>query len=64
MCLAYDQQDEHKRFIPVIPNNAYGLNNKFDPKSVQVSSQRFDDFLWSTESQGEVKGQEKKCHAY
>lgn len=44
MCLAYNQQFNEKRFIPVIPNSAYGPNDNFDPKSGHVLSaliQRF-----------------------
>lgn len=32
MCLAYNKQYGDKRFIPVIPNSAYGPNDNFDPK--------------------------------
>ncbi len=38
MCLAYNQQFGEKRFIPVIPNSAYGPNDNFDPKSGHVLS--------------------------
>lgn len=38
MCLAYNKQDGDKRFIPVIPNSAYGPNDNFDPKSGHVLS--------------------------
>ncbi|BEV73297.1 MULTISPECIES: GDP-L-fucose synthase [unclassified Paludibacterium] len=38
MCLAYNQQDGENRFIPVIPNSAYGPNDNFDPKSGHVLS--------------------------
>jgi len=38
MCLAYNQQYGHKRFIPVIPNSAYGPRDNFDPKSAHVLS--------------------------
>lgn len=38
MCLAYNTQDTDKRFIPVIPNSAYGPNDNFDPKSGHVLS--------------------------
>lgn len=38
MCLAYNQQYGHKRFIPVIPNSAYGPRDNFDPKSGHVLS--------------------------
>jgi GDP-L-fucose synthase len=36
LCLAYNQQFGQKRFIPVIPNSAYGPNDKFDPESGHV----------------------------
>jgi len=38
MCLAYNKQDCASRFIPVIPNSAYGPNDNFDPKSGHVLS--------------------------
>lgn len=38
MCLAYNKQCGDKRFIPVIPNSAYGPNDNFDPKSGHVLS--------------------------
>lgn len=38
MCLAYNKQYGHKKFIPVIPNSAYGPNDNFDPKSAHVLS--------------------------
>lgn len=38
MCLAYNQQYGEQRFIPVIPNSAYGPNDNFDPKSGHVLS--------------------------
>ena len=38
MCLAYNQQYGEKRFIPVIPNSAFGPNDNFDPKSGHVLS--------------------------
>ncbi len=38
MCIAYNQQYEGKRFIPIIPNSAYGPNDNFDPKSGHVLS--------------------------
>ena len=38
MCLAYNQQYGEKRFIPVIPNSAFGPNDNFDPKSGYVLS--------------------------
>jgi GDP-L-fucose synthase len=38
MCLAYNQQYGEKRFIPVIPNSAYGPNDNFDPQGGHVLS--------------------------
>jgi GDP-L-fucose synthase len=38
MCLAYNQQYGEKRFIPVIPNSAFGPNDNFDPNSGHVLS--------------------------
>ncbi len=38
MCLAYNKQDHDVRFIPVIPNSAYGPHDNFDPKAAHVSS--------------------------
>jgi GDP-L-fucose synthase len=38
MCLAYNQQYGDQRFIPVIPNSAFGPNDNFDPKSGHVLS--------------------------
>ena len=38
MCLAYNKQYGDQRFIPVIPNSAYGPNDDFDPKSGHVLS--------------------------
>ena len=38
MCLAYNKQYGDKRFIPVIPNSAYGPNDNFNPKSGHVLS--------------------------
>ena len=38
MCLAYNHQFGEKRFIPVIPNSAYGPNDNFDPQSGHVMS--------------------------
>jgi GDP-L-fucose synthase len=38
LCLAYNQQDRDTRFIPVIPNSAYGPLDNFDPKSAHVLS--------------------------
>lgn len=38
MCLAYNQQYGEKRFIPLIPNSAFGPNDNFDPNSSHVLS--------------------------
>ncbi len=38
LCLAYNTQDRNSRFIPVIPNSAYGPYDNFDPKSGHVLS--------------------------
>ncbi|MGZ8404973.1 MAG: GDP-L-fucose synthase family protein [Nitrospira sp.] len=38
LCLAYNKQDGETRFIPVIPNSAYGPHDNFDPKSAHVLS--------------------------
>jgi GDP-L-fucose synthase len=38
MCLAYNKQDHDTRFIPVVPNSAYGPCDNFDPKSAHVLS--------------------------
>jgi GDP-L-fucose synthase len=38
MCLAYNQQYGEQRFIPIIPNSAYGPNDNFDPQSGHVLS--------------------------
>lgn len=38
MCLAYNAQYGDKRFIPVIPNSAFGPNDNFDPQSGHVLS--------------------------
>ena len=38
MCLAYNKQYGEQRFIPVIPNSAFGPNDDFDPKSGHVLS--------------------------
>ena len=37
-CLAYNQQYGVKRFIPVIPNSAYGPGDNFDPSTGHVLS--------------------------
>ncbi len=36
MCLAYNKQYGSQRFIPVIPNTAYGPNDNFEPGSAHV----------------------------
>jgi GDP-L-fucose synthase len=38
MCLAFNQQYGEKRFIPVIPNSAFGPNDNFHPESGHVLS--------------------------
>jgi GDP-L-fucose synthase len=38
LCLAYNSQYGGQRFIPLIPNSAYGPNDNFDPKSGHVIS--------------------------
>lgn len=38
MCLAYNQQYGEKRFIPIIPNSAYGPHDNFNPGSGHVLS--------------------------
>jgi len=46
MCLAYNQQYGEKRFIPIIPNSAFGPNDNFDLRSGHVLSaliRRFDE---------------------
>lgn len=38
MCLAYNQQFGEQRYIPIIPNSAFGPNDNFDPESGHVLS--------------------------
>ncbi|MGJ7914833.1 GDP-L-fucose synthase family protein [Massilia sp. LXY-6] len=38
LCLAYNRQYGQQRFIPLIPNSAYGPNDNFDPESGHVLS--------------------------
>ncbi len=38
ICLAYNQQYNEKRFIPIIPNSAFGPGDNFDPDSGHVLS--------------------------
>lgn len=38
MCLSYNRQYGHDRFLPVIPNSVYGANDNFDPASGHVLS--------------------------
>ena len=38
LCLAYNKQDGVQRFLPVIPNSAYGPHDDFDPRSGHVLS--------------------------
>jgi GDP-L-fucose synthase len=53
MCLAYNKQDCDTRFIPVIPNSAYGPHDNFNPKSGHVLSA-----LMSRFHQAKVSGAE------
>lgn len=50
MCLAYNKQYGAQRFIPVIPNNAYGPHDNFDPKSGHVLSALISRFHAARES--------------
>lgn len=38
MCLSYNKQFGSQKFIPIIPNSAYGPNDNFDPKAGHVLS--------------------------
>lgn len=38
MCLSYNRQYGHNRFLPVIPNSVYGANDNFNPDSGHVLS--------------------------
>lgn len=38
MCLSYNQQYGQGRFLPVIPNSVYGVNDNFNPASGHVLS--------------------------
>ncbi len=38
LCLAYNRQDRDTRFVPVIPNSAYGPHDDFNPQSAHVLS--------------------------
>ena len=38
MCLAYNRQFGDQRYLPVIPNSAYGPNDDFEPQSSHVLS--------------------------
>lgn len=38
LCLAYNKQYPDRQYVPVIPNNAYGPFDDFDPKSSHVLS--------------------------
>lgn len=38
MCLAYNQQYGKTRFLPIIPNSAFGANDNFDPQGGHVLS--------------------------
>lgn len=54
MALAFNQQYKKTQFIPVIPNNAYGPNDDFDPKTSHVLSALLRKFH-------EAKIQNKEC---
>jgi len=47
LCLAYNKQDGETRFIPVIPNSAYGPHDNFDPNSGHVLSALMARFHWA-----------------
>lgn len=53
LCLAYNRQDRDNRFIPVIPNSAYGPHDNFDPKSGHVLSALMARFHEATLSRAE-----------
>lgn len=53
MCLAYNQQYGEQRFIPVIPNSAFGPNDNFDPNSGHVLSSLIRRFHEARESGAE-----------
>jgi GDP-L-fucose synthase len=53
LCLAYNRQDHETRFIPMIPNSAYGPHDNFDPKSAHVLSA-----LMARFHQAKVRGDE------
>lgn len=38
MCLSFNRQDGGKRFIPIIPNSAFGPGDNFDPEKGHVLS--------------------------
>lgn len=48
MCLAYNAQYGEKRFLPVIPNSAYGPNDNFDPATGHVLSALISRFASAT----------------
>jgi len=54
MCLAYNQQYGEKRFIPLIPNSAFGPNDNFDPESGHVLSALIRRFHEAKESNADV----------
>jgi GDP-L-fucose synthase len=54
MCLAYNKQYGDKRFIPVIPNSAYGPNDNFQPQTGHVLSA-----LMSRFHQAKINGAER-----
>lgn len=50
MCLSYNRQYGHNRFLPVIPNSVYGANDNFDPTSGHVLSALINRFHAAKES--------------
>lgn len=50
MCLSYNQQYGHGRFLPVIPNSVYGANDNFDAASGHVLSALINRFHAAKES--------------
>jgi len=50
MCMAYNQQYGSQRFIPVIPNSAFGPNDNFNPESGHVLSALIRNFHEAEES--------------
>lgn len=50
LCLAYNKQFGETRFIPVIPNSAYGPNDDFNPQTGHVLSALISRFHAATQS--------------